>query len=203
MDDYRHRTMYKRAGVELKAVDTTVSHVPSSTSGTITSSVNVVAQGSGEDERVGRKINIKALHFRYRLTLPLVNASATEPDSDLVRVIFFVDRQTNGTAATVTDVLESADVHSYCNLSNQGRFAIIWDRVDILTAVATTKVGADYFSPSVHDLESFDQSINVPVEFSGVTGAVSEMTSHNIGVLSISLNGLGNLDGISRIRYVG
>lgn len=70
------------------------------TGGTLTGGLcNAIVQGDGDNQREGNVIHIKRLKF-------LFTAFDTVPS--LVRVIVFVDRQSNGSTPTVTDVLNDA-----------------------------------------------------------------------------------------------
>ncbi len=187
---------------ELKFFDTAIALTPVTTTGTVIASLNLVAQGTEEDQRIGRSIDVGELAFRYSLSLPLTAASATLPDGDTVRRIVFLDRQTNGAAAAVLDILQTADIHSFLNLSNQGRFTILIDEVMDMVALSTAITpGGNFNSPSVHKEIVWATDIDAVVEFNSTTGVIAEIRSNNLGVLFISHDGVAEMDGITRIRY--
>lgn len=151
-----------------------------SVSGQIIASLNLVAQGTTEVTRIGRSINISAIQMRYQLNMQ----ENTDADrvSDTVRVMLIQDRQANAAAPAVLDVLETATILSYNNLANRGRFVTLFDRFHDCNAVAGS-------SPNFGEyIQTFDyySSVDVPVQFDGVTGAIGEILSSNIFMLLIS-----------------
>lgn len=82
-----------------------------------------IAQGDDEDNRTGNRVLLHSIYFKAVAT---IHASATDT---YVRVIFFVDKQNDGSAPTVADVLELASVLGFLNPDNTERFGIIKDDV--------------------------------------------------------------------------
>lgn len=189
---------------EYKYLNTAISATTSTAGSIINDSLNLVEQGTDEDQRVGRSIFVTEVAAKYTITLPTVTASATQPDSDVVRVVVFLDFQANGTTAAVTDVLDSVDIHSFVNLANQERFLVMEDKILDIVALATDYISgaANYYSPSVHVEDSFSQFTMFGVDFSGTTGVIGEVSSANVGILAISLNGIATIEGIARIRFI-
>ena len=185
---------------ELKFHDVTVSDPGISGSGDIlvSGSVCQIPQSVGESGRVGRKCTVTAINYRYTVTLLSQSAASIGTTNDEVRVILYWDKQANGAAATTTDILETAHWQSFNNLANKNRFQILKDSVHSMsvgsantTATAPLqKVGAMYLK------------CNIPLEFSGATGAITELRSNNLGVLTICRStGKSEIDGKMRIRY--
>jgi len=166
--------------------------------GAIVDSVNKVAQGDTESERIGRKIVVKSLHMKTTL-----NTSATDPDG-VFRMIIYVDSQANGAAAAVTDILEAVGVNEFRNLANSQRFRVLHDRTYTLNA--TSNVGNAATFPIFRKHFIVNKNLNVPVEFdnSATTGAITTIRSNNIGVLYLVDGGPADtwdITGNVRIRY--
>ncbi len=89
----------------------------------ITNSITNSTTGIGD--RVGLKILVKDLKYRFQTT---INPLST---SDRVRLIVFADTQNQNALPSVADVLATASVTSFYNLANEaaGRFRILLDRV--------------------------------------------------------------------------
>ncbi len=170
-----------------------------------TGSVNLIAQGTTESERIGRKCTINSIGFRYVVSLPRLLASATPTESDIVRVIVYVDKQCNGLAAAVTDILESTIFFSYRNLSNSSRFTILCDKNHTINyPTFTSTQNADTFdAQGVSRYYSFFKKVNIPIEYNSTTGAITEIRTNNIGVLLISANGVAGFTGTIRLRFTG
>jgi len=170
--------------------------------GTVVDSLNKIAQGVTESERVGRKCTIKSLSVHYQLTLPESDAVATPVDGDITRVIFYVDKQANGATIAVTDLLETADILSFYNLANSSRFVILCDKMHSLNYLTMASDGAGLVSQAlVIKNYSFHKSLNTPIEFSATTGAITEIRSNNIGRLVISEKGLSGFFAEHRLRF--
>lgn len=165
-----------------------------------TGQLNLVVQGDGESQRDGRQCTVMSIHIRGKATyLPGANALAAG-SSFLVLV---QDMQCNGAAAATTDVYTANTLWAaHVNLANSKRFKIIkrWKWVSIATAGVTTA-----YNSSVKLIDWY-KKINVPLEFSGSTGALTEIKSNNLFLLAGTD---GNIDdqvsfsGICRIRFRG
>ncbi len=190
-------------GKELKFFDDTVDDVLVSTGGTIISpSSNTIQQGTGEKERIGRKCIIRQIDWKIRIGL----VTTTNPtfSHDLVRLILYVDKQCNGAAATVLDILETASVLSFRNLANTNRFQVLFDRSYSINATAGGGSGAgDWESGGVEKRTKYHKNCFIPIEFSGTTGAITEIQSNNIGILSISAVGGAFAFTRLRLRFTG
>lgn len=187
---------------ELKFFDTTHAQATVATAGAITNaSLNLIPQGVTESNRVGRKCTIKKIHFRGEVRMPDSSTSGTT--ADRMRMIVYVDKQANGATAAVTDILETANIDAFRDLSNTGRFTVLYD------------VTEDVYSPSgsgrgTTDTLAFgemkktlrhDIECSYPLEFSSTAGALTELRSNNVGVLAISEAGVVTLQYTARIRF--
>lgn len=131
---------------EIKAVDTSNGNanvnLQINTTGNVTA-MNLVSAGSSFFNRIGRKIEMKSVHFHGNLIFT-ANAPTQE---DYLRVIIVYDRQTNGAVPAVTDILQNTDqqgantnnAYADVNLNNRERFMIIMDKR--ISAPAVTAVG--------------------------------------------------------------
>lgn len=193
---------YAGPKAEHKFHDVDLNDAVVATAGTVTATVNIIAQGVTESTRNGRKCTISAINWNYRLSLPEVDAAADPGSGDTVRIIMYIDKQCNGAAATVTDVLESADWQSYRNLSNVTRFQVLHDKTYDMNyqALASDNAGV-VSSPTVELSAKFYKKCSLPIEFNGATGAIGEIRSNNIGVLLISAAGVAALGSKIRLRF--
>lgn len=191
---------YAPLGQEQKFLDTSTTQAPVSFNGNIApSSLVAVPAGTGESERVGRKITVRALHLRY---VCLMNNQTTPgATDDGVRVIVYWDKQCNGTAATVTDILETADYLSFNNLANKNRFMILMDKQHDISLTAGAGNGTANVFGAKAITKSMHKRLNIPIEFSSTTGGLTEIRSNNLGVLVISDNGNITYTATARIRY--
>jgi hypothetical protein len=191
------------AGNELKFHDLDINDAGIAQGGTIAEdSCLTIAQGDGESERIGRKCTVKSVNWRFAITLPSTGTQAAT--TDVVRVILYLDKQTNGATAGVTDILESDDFQSFNNLANKSRFRTLLDRTYDMN-VEGAGAGASWASSAKTITDSFYLSCNLPIEYdnSATTGAIATMRSNNIGVLLLSESGLCAFESKMRVRFVG
>lgn len=162
-----------------------------------TGQLNLIPQGVTDSTRVGRKCVIKSIQMKGQVRLvPAASATA----ADMVVIYVVLDRQANGAAAAVTDVLTGTDVTiSMLNLTNSQRFKIL--KKFTFALVSTAGVTTAY-NNVVKPLKWF-KKCNIPLEFSGATGAITELRSNNIFLLAGSglLDDISSYVGTTRIRY--
>lgn len=188
---------------EKKFFDTDLSTAFGTTAAVI-DSICKIPQGIAGDERIGRKITITKLKIRYTISLPAQVDSNNLDSGDVARVIFFIDKQTNGSAALGADILKTnTKFQSYRLLSNVGRFVILMDKMHTLNYLTMLSEGgtSSQFTNLTFAEYHFNKSLNLPIEFSGVVGAITELQSGNIGVMVISKTGKAEFNGHTRIRY--
>ncbi len=170
--------------------------------GAIQNSLCQIAQGVGENQRVGRKCTVKSIDWRWEIALAAQDAVAVANTGDAIRVIIFVDKQANGAGAGVTDILETASWQSFYNLANQMRFVILLDELVSLNQNTLASDGAGVVSTTgmVRDYK-WHHECDIPLEFSSTTGTLSEIRSNNIGLLKISALGVAQLNSKFRLRF--
>ncbi len=164
-------------------------------------SCNLIAQGVTESTRVGRKCTVRAIGWRFFLTLKTTAVAADT--SDTVRILLYMDKQCNGATIATTDLLESADIQSFNNLANKGRFRVLMDRTYAISSQAGSGRGTtdtlSYGEVMIQD--TFFKKCNIPIEFDSTTGAITEIRSNNIGVLTLAASGNVAFNSKMRLRY--
>ncbi len=184
--------------MELKFHDVDLNDAVVASAGTVTPTVNIIVQGTREIDRIGRKCTIKSINWRFQMSLPPGTAVSTT--NDTVRVIMFLDKQCNGATAAVLDIIETADFQSFNNLANKSRFRTLMDRTYTLNA-SLSGDGTTVDSAEVVENDAFYLKCDIPVEFDGVNGVITEIRSNNIGVLLISEGGLATFGSKIRLRF--
>ncbi len=157
-----------------------------------------IAQGTTESTRIGRKLVIRNIH--WTMTVSLKSSTATG-GGDVVRIILYLDKQTNGQTATSTGILETATFQSYRNLANTSRFSILYDKTLALSHTAGAGDALD-FGENKRVLK-FNKQCNIPIEYdnSFTTGALSTIRSNNINMLILSSAGRCDLISKMRLRF--
>lgn len=193
---------YSGRSSELKFHDVDLDADNVAATGVIEDSINKIAQGVTENTRVGRKCTIKSINWHYWITLNERDAVGTPPNPDVFRIILFLDKQCNGATAAILDILETAHFQSFRNLANSGRFQILMDKTIPMNynGIASDNNGV-VSSSEVFKTGSFYKSCNIPLEFSGTTGAIGEIRSNNIGVIFIAEANNCDFDSSFRLRF--
>lgn len=176
---------------ELKFFDTdhTVSTV--SETGTITdNTLNAMNAGTGESQRVGRVIFVKGIYVKGSIRLG--SNSVLADSSNRCRIIMYIDKQANGAAATVGNILDATgaavSIDSFRNLENSSRFTILSDKI-VHIAASIGSTGAAVSVGEVLKTFRINKTFKNPmkIEFNAVGGGtVADVTSNNIGMLMIT-----------------
>ena len=190
---------FAQRGGELKFFDVDLDTNAILAAGAVTDSVNKIAQGTSEVQRIGRKCTIRSINWRWRIRKDAATASSSTGDT--VRVILFLDKQANGQTATVTNLLESANYQSFNNLANKSRFRTLMDRTYDMNNMAGGGDGTTEDYGEVHINDSLYKKVNIPIEFDSTAGAIGEIRSNNIGVLLISESQICAFDSKFRLRF--
>ncbi len=186
--------------LEKKFFDTTVAdNTAVAATGTIvSSSLCLVPDGTTESERVGRRLTISSIHMRINIRLP----TTTSPNDalDVIRFILYHDKQANKLTATVALILETANYRSWNNLNNSKRFHILKDKFITINNSGGSNSNLPQY-PRQNRMFNIHENCNIDIDYDGITGALTEITSSNVGVLCISNNGESAVGYIARIRF--
>ncbi len=187
---------------ELKFHDLDINDAVIAQNGTIAqASCNIIAQGTTESERVGRKCTIRSINWRFQMQL---DQDSTNSSSETIRVLLYLDKQTNGAAATALNILESDDFQSFNNLSNKGRFLTLMDRQYTLNKQAAAGNGTTNIFAETQVNDTFFKTVNIPIEFdnSANTGAIGTQRTNNIGLLILGQTGaIASFNSKMRLRF--
>lgn len=161
---------------ELKFHEIAIGAAPTG-AGVITASLNVIAQGTGEKQRIGRKCTIRQVLLSGDVQLGSSAVAGT--GANRVRMLVYLDKQCNGAAAGVDDVLDTGNgipLDNFRELSNQARFQILIDKTWALNPTACDSTAAT--GPlSYRVLVNYRMSkrVNIPLEYSGTNGTIDEI----------------------------
>lgn len=84
-----------------------------------------ISPGTGPSDRIGRKLRVTKLYLRWWFGLNNTNGTVT--GSSPLRVIVVYDKQCNGVAMPVTDLLLTDGFLSANNLTYRDRFVVLMD----------------------------------------------------------------------------
>lgn len=209
-------------GVEVKSMDTPTQTAALSTTA-VFKVVNNVQEGSSFYNRVGRKLSMKSLQIQGFLALSGTNAAAT--GVDFVRMIVFYDRQANGAAPTLADVLTSYDnagattstALDYINMNNRDRFSILADEritlppvgINGATAASAVVAGVDPLAGDTQiQFKRFIKLRGLETQYKATSnpGVIGDISTGSLMVLFVAnatavANAAFNAYWTSRLRY--
>ncbi len=187
---------------EAKFFDTDIDDATVSTTMTI-NNLTIIPEGNGESDRIGRKVNIKAVHIKGTLTLPTTPTAANT--SAVVKFMLIQDKQTNGAQYTATDLLDTDSIESFNNLANSARFRVLKTVYYNLKCPAGSGRGTTDTLSYGEDVRwvSCNMRINIPMEYdnSATTGAIGTVRTNNLYWVSQASASTANFTGTARIRY--
>jgi len=159
--------------LEWKSIDTTQVPTTITTTAAVTN-VAAIAQGTGESQRVGDKVTLRSWVWRMAVT---PNATA---GTNFLRMILIRDKQGNGSAPAIADILQSAtNFNSPLNNDSGQRLKVLFDRTYTVDTDATGaqtdkmyrkfKILAEYsaagtipITNSLYLVQISDQAVNGP-----------------------------------------
>lgn len=166
----------------------------------------LIPQGDTKTTRDGRQAIIKSIQFRGMV---YGDQGATQYSCN--GWLWVVqDTQANGAAAAVTDVFTSAAaVDCLRNLDNNKRFKIL--HKEVFNTMDNGSGAVVYNTATATEVVTWRRPIefylpcNILVDWSGTTGAITEITSNNIFIISGSYAGDDKYEvrGNARLRFVG
>lgn len=182
---------------ERKTIDLAPAAYVADTTGTVTL-LNGVATGDDFTDRDGRRINMKSLFITGRISPIDSNTLDT-----ISRLIVVYDKQSNGAAPVITDVLKTANSVDQLNLNNRARFQVLVDKRFFIGRVDNTATQSFSVAPGGHMIKIF-RKLNLETQFSGTTAAVASIATGSLYMITVGdgAAGLGgNFSLSTRVRF--
>lgn len=160
--------------------------------------LNQVAQGTGEDERIGREYTIGSINFRAVITPTDSSTSFSH-----VRLALIWDKQPNGSLPLASHIFDDGgNPMGFAELDNKYRFKILCDKHYLMDR-RSTSAPEELTSKNQHLVE-FYKRLNIRVRHSGVTGTIDSIVNGAL-LLLVSCDAATG-DGVdvnysSRIRF--
>lgn len=190
-------------GKELKFVDYSVaaSQLPNYWAmwDPATGALNAIAQGTGESQRIGRKVSNTSLHIRG-----ILNGYTLSANGVSCRIVVFKDTQSNGAAPLPANVM-TAGINGFRNLEYVSRFQVLIDKVyninPSITFNGNTNV-VNSSSPNRHI--AFNVRLPGVTTFDATTASIDNITDVSYHVMVCSDANLScAFSYSSRFRYTG
>ncbi len=173
--------------------------------------ISAVTQGTGEQNRLGRKYWIHSLHVRGRITEPAAESDTAPINDTIVRMCMVLDTQTNSAQLSASDVMNvngTVDYLSFRNLQHTSRFKVLWDRTFRLNVAesSSNEGAANLFANGiVHKIFNIRKTFKSPiaVECELTTNVIAAITSNSIHMIGIATNATSTVNYQVRMRFRG
>lgn len=154
--------------------------------------LNGIARGDEISERNGREVTMRSVELKVQSYV-----TAGTGIDQVQRHLLVYDRQTNGTALTIAQVLNSVSTVAMKSLENRRRFKIMMDRTVVLNASA---------EPGSMNYYKYYRKLCHPVTFnSGDAGTVADITTGSLYFITLGSSAPGATAGSTicqgRVRY--
>jgi len=186
-------------GDELKFFDTALAFTFDATGEVpATGQLVLIPQGTTESTRVGNKCVITSINLKGNLLF--APGAAVAAASTIAYMWLIQDTQANGAAAAITDVFTGTNASTvFRNIANSNRFIIlkkfVWN--------FTSQAGATTAFAQVIKNFNYYKKCNIPLKYSSTSGAITELKSNNIFLITGSINSDDTItmDGNCRVRF--
>jgi hypothetical protein len=149
--------------------------------------MNGIATGTNDSDRVGKSLKITSAMIRAVVTL-----DPTTPTNTFCRFMVVLDKQSNSTTPTMTDILDTISVHSFRNTEKGKRFTVLTDR---RFSITTEK--PQYVFNSYHKL-------NTHVEYDGTGSTEASISTNSLWFIFFSelASNAPVMNYQTRVRYI-
>jgi len=166
-----------------------------------------IAEGGGESDRNGRKIILKSLYIDLHVQR-IASASTAVAGAVSTRLVLVQDTQCNGVVTAWASVFDAPGTNRFTgvrNLANIERFKVLMDKRVVFNTTAAAWDGTTVASAGADRLVRKYLKLNMPIIYSGATGAQAEIASNNLTLLVVNDDSSSTIDfsGTFRLRYIG
>jgi len=183
---------YKLNNTELKVADLGVVSFATVAATPVAYLMAVPQQGTGFDQRIGRKITLKSFYIKGTVATSAGgdgDPSQIDVPCSHARMIVFCDYQPNGTLATITDLLKQNNSLSMLNLNNRDRFKILCDKEFVLDPYLLDKSATQSYASANNQIKYFKKykRLNIETIFNETNGgSIADITTGALLVAFIS-----------------
>jgi len=178
------------------------------TTGVVGTSINLLTNGTGAGQLIGRKMTIKSIQTRCFVTFTGVSGAANPNaaiNNDIVRILLIQDTQANGAYPAPSDILTiSGSINSLINMQNSGRFKILKEKVIEFnnTVPGILATGPTYYTGSARKNFKWFKKCNVDIMYDNAAASdITDIRDNNIFWMAISNRAVATVNMNTRIRY--
>lgn len=182
---------------ELKQFDVNVDVDITSTGGVLATPLNGILTGTTAASRVGNRVQIKRVAFRGHL-----HQTDTTDGTDIVRVIWFFDKQTSGSVAAIGEILNTTTTDSFRESDTTKRFIILHDEYMAWNAFMNNSTNPPTFFVDQRSPILWFKDVNLETQYLSSAATYAAISTGGIGILTISEEtGSTSITGVFRVSY--
>lgn len=165
---------------ELKAFNVNTVFSPDSIGGAASSAcLSLVAQGTDDINRIGRRLAPQFLDCRWYFT-----GTGSAITADCVRILIFQDRTAPHSIPPLSDVLENVGVQGVYQQSHSNRFKILYDKTQDVDYVGGVGGEGPRQSNLAHAVKL---RLTGMTAYDGATGSILNVAENNVFVYCIGI----------------
>ncbi len=158
---------------------------------TTTLSLSIPPEGVGETERIGKEYAIESIYMNFEVSQATQEAVSDPPPVTYVRVIVYLDTQTNSTEANASDIMDDTgtrDILAFRNMDFTKRFSVLFDKKvrlgnEGMTADSANDFDLGFKSTYFSYMKKFKTAIKVRCD--NAAALITSCVTNNIGVIAI------------------
>ncbi len=139
-----------------------------------------IIQGDGNNERIGRKVKVTKVFWRWSLRN---DVALTSVASETVRLMIILDKQSQGADASASLVFEeSTNWATFNSLLDQGRFKTLYDSgpIDLNKTGGSGDGTTNTYGIMSVSREVFKKNLSIELTFDASAGVIADMTTNHL-----------------------
>ncbi len=168
-------------------------------------SLNAVAQGTTQNQRVGKRIKMKSIMVRGTVMLVSQANLTVLPNGYTAVVALVMDKQTNGAQLNSEDVYAAAThvEHAFRDLEHSHRFKVLKRQVFQMNCPNVSYDGTNMeLGGNNIGFEWYVELNNIQTYFDTIGATIADIVDKSLHVVAFASDGNGQLKYESRLRYV-
>ena len=154
---------------EKKYVDNDYSNTSVGSTGNLIATYTTMAQGLGDQARMGNTIKGKSISGK------IIATKSTIPTTTQLRLLWVLDKECDGAAPVLSDVLDSVNTLAGVNRNFSKRFVILKDKLVTLSSGGNDIRSMKFFFPT-----------DFHIHFDGSTSAITDAKENHVFLYAIS-----------------
>lgn len=188
---------------EQKSHESTIGVTVATTAVIPITSLNLLAEGTARNQRIGRRVTIRSINVHWQVTLPNFEAQVDPPVGDAVRIMLCIDKQCNGAVTPPENIiLPHTSYLAFRNLAETHRIKVLWDKTININYQSTAQFLVNNFAGGGQiKTGAIFKKVNITIMYDDTGADLATISSNNIIILVVGRQGVAGFSTRNRIRY--